>query len=64
MRKYAVCAVLDTVREYFRTTGTFGHLVQRTVAEHAVKIFGIVRFVAREIFAVSVAEKAGTVLHV
>ncbi len=63
VRECAVCAVLDTVREYFRVTRTFGHVVQRAVAEHTAKVFGIVRFVAREILAVRVAKETGAVFH-
>ena len=57
MRECAVCAVLDTVREYFGRARTFGHVVQRAVAEQAVEILGIVCLVAREILATGVTEK-------
>ena len=63
VRECAVHAVFDTVREYFRVTRTFGHVIQRAVAEHTAKVFGIVRFVAREILTVRVTEKAGAVFH-
>lgn len=63
VRECAVCAILDTVREYFRCAGTVRHVIQRAVAEQAVKILGIICLVAREIFTLSVTEKAGTVLH-
>ena len=63
VRECTVRAVLDTVREHFRVTRTFGHVVQRAVTEHAAEIFGLVRFMAREILAVSVAKKICAVLH-
>ena len=64
MRECAVCAVLDTVREYFGRARTFGHVVQRAVAEQAVEFLNVVCLVARKILAVSVTEKMRAVFHV
>ena len=65
MRK---CTVYARFFSFFRVVkvaaALFAGKIKRTKTEKAVEVFRVVRFVAREIFAVSVAEKAGTVLHV
>ena len=58
VRNHAARAVLDAARRVPEIAAAVtSQRVQRTVAEQTVEAFGVLRFVAREIFALGVLKK-------